>query len=264
MIYCVWYPSGGFGHFVNAILSLHGKKFKRPKKTMIFGDNGNSHDLDLIAPKYWNDQSVYCYEFLDDLNYSVLIDNGNKNESKEFQQFFPSATMIKMCYDDWSWPIVARTLIEKVLLTSIEKILTTDEWCTDAPWARREKYFLFLRDNELRYQYRASESHNINVKELSNYQTLFEKLNSIVSVEPFEQLWNDWQVVNSKFFYPIQTAEDVINAVENKVNIDISHIQDLWTQAVVYYYIWLQYNIEVPHNDFENFFKDTQQIINLV
>ena len=94
--------------------------------------------------------------------------------------------------------------------------------------------------------------------------SLFEKLNSIVSVEPFEQLWNDWQVVNSKFFYPIQTAEDVINAVENKVNIDISHIQDLWTQAVVYYYIWLQYNIEVPHNDFENFFKDTQQIINLV
>ena len=32
MIYCVQYPSGGFGHFINAILTLHGVEFVRPKK----------------------------------------------------------------------------------------------------------------------------------------------------------------------------------------------------------------------------------------
>ena len=41
MIYCVWYPSGGFGHFINAVISLYGVDFKRPKNkkfnTTFFG-----------------------------------------------------------------------------------------------------------------------------------------------------------------------------------------------------------------------------------
>ena len=27
---CVWYPAGGFGHFVNSILTLYGDGFVRP------------------------------------------------------------------------------------------------------------------------------------------------------------------------------------------------------------------------------------------
>ena len=30
MIYCVWYPSGGFGHFINAVLTLYSKDFEVP------------------------------------------------------------------------------------------------------------------------------------------------------------------------------------------------------------------------------------------
>jgi hypothetical protein len=44
---------------------------------------------------------------------------------------------------------------------------------------------------------------------------------------------------------------------------DLTHITDIWTQAVVYYYIWLEFGIEVPHNDFANFFTNTDQIIGL-
>ena len=77
MIYCIWYPSGGFGHFVNAILTLHGKNFVRPnKKLMNFSPDGNSHTLDLVVPKYHYNSWPGGIEFLNDKNYCVLIDNG--------------------------------------------------------------------------------------------------------------------------------------------------------------------------------------------
>ena len=71
MIYCVWYPSGGFGHFINAVLTLHGEDFVSPKNQLIFSKNGDSHNLDLIVPKYKNDHWPGPIEFHDDKNYCV-------------------------------------------------------------------------------------------------------------------------------------------------------------------------------------------------
>ena len=145
MIYCVWYPSGGFGHFVNAVLTLHGNNFVRPKKLLKFSDSGNSHGLDLVVPKYLHESWPGGIEFLRDKNYCVLVDNGINNESEQFKSTFPDAVTIKICYCKYSWPVVARTMIEKAMSSSIEQQLPIDAWNTDQPWARREKYFLYLR-----------------------------------------------------------------------------------------------------------------------
>lgn len=144
MIYCIWYPSGGFGHYINAIVSLHGKNFCRPKSNLIFSDVGDSHHLDLIAPKYFKDPDVYQVNFDSTLNYSVLIDNGINNEGKRFKNFFPeNTTVIKIGYDNWSWPIVARTMIVKALQSSFEAEvnISPEQWNTNDAWALREKYF---------------------------------------------------------------------------------------------------------------------------
>lgn len=104
MIYCVWYPGSGFGHFVNAVLSLYGKNFIRPNNTLEFSKTGDSHSLELVAPKYWHDPEKYEFNFLDNVNYSVLVDNGNDNEGCDFLKTFPTAKIIKLCYTDQSWP----------------------------------------------------------------------------------------------------------------------------------------------------------------
>jgi hypothetical protein len=265
MIYCVWYPSGGFGHFVNAVLTLHGNNFMRPKKSLGFSSTGDSHSLDLIAPKYTKDCWPGGIEFLDDKNYCVLVDNGIDNESDLFKSEFPGAVTIKICYCKYSWPVVARTMIEKAMRSSIKKQLPIDGWNTDEPWAHREKYFLYLRDHPLRSAWRESDENSLDVAELYvDYEECHTILNSIVKTGDFHNLWAEWRKANAKYIDPVVTANTVLSYVLAKQSKDLTDITDIWTQAVVYYYIWLKYNIEIPHNDFADFFTNTDQIQNII
>jgi hypothetical protein len=264
MIYCVWYPSGGFGHFVNAILSLHGKNFVRPKKQLTFSNNGNSHDLDLVVPKYLHGTWTKTFEFNDKKNYSVLIDNGINDESEQFKFVFPNSTIIKICYTDYTWPIVARTMIDKAMESSLEQELPINNWTTQDSWARREKYFLFLRDHPLRSAWKHTTGPLLNVDDLLIYKHLFNMLNSIVKVEPFDQLWTEWHLRNVKYIDSIKIAQEIITLVERKQLCNLDYITDIWTQSVIYYYIWIRFGIEVPHNDFSDFFSNTKQIIKLL
>jgi len=92
MIYCVWYPAGGFGHFINAIISLYGKNFaKSHSADLNFSPTGDSHQYALAAPKYLHDPDNYQFEFDQNKNYIVLIDNGINNHSDRFRSFFPEA-----------------------------------------------------------------------------------------------------------------------------------------------------------------------------
>lgn len=270
MIFCVWYPSGGFGHFVNAILTLHGKNFIRPQNKLKFSKNGNSHNLDLVVPKYARDCWPGGIEFLENKNYSVLVDNGINNESDAFKSTFPNATVVKICYCKYSWPVVARTMIDKAMESSIDEQLPTDNWDTDAPWARREKYFLFLRDHPLRHAWKPANENELSNNEIDvgelyeDYDDCHTALNAVVEIEDFYPLWKEWRLANSTYIDPVIIANNVLSSVITNQLEDLTHITDTWTQAVIYYYIWLRYQIEVPHNEFADFFTNTDQIIKLV
>jgi hypothetical protein len=264
MIYCVWYPSGGFGHFVNAVLTLHGKNFVRPKKNLQFSTTGDSHTLDLVVPKYFKNRWCNNFDFSDNTNYCVLIDNGINDESDQFKQTFPDATVLKICYSDHSWPIVARTMIDKAMQSGIAQELPIDSWHTDADWAKREKYFLYLRDHTLRHCWRHNTDFALYVDDLLHYKSLFDKLNSVTTVKPFENLWQDWRRANAKYLDPVGLARSVIDSVNNHQYFDTTNITDIWAQAVIYYYIWIAFDVEVPHNDYANFFTSTAQIAELI
>lgn len=264
MIYCVWYPSGGFGHFINAVLTLHGNNFVRPKNLLEFSPTGDSHNLDLIVPKYLHECWPGGIEFLDSKNYCVLVDNGINNESDKFKSTFPNATIIKICYTDYSWPVVARTMIDKAMKSSIDVELPTTNWQTDEPWAQREKYFLFLRDHELRNAWRPSDDFTIYVDNLLDCEEFFKTLNSIVETEYSPDLWLDWRDANAKYLNPVRTAKRIISDTKMQVRTDLTSITDVWTQAVVYYYIWITYNFEVPHNDYSDWFTNTKDIITML
>lgn len=266
MIYCVWYPPGSFGHFINALLTLHGENFVRPNNRLTFSKTGNSHNLDLVVPQYLNDFYPSDVEFLHDKNYCVLVDNGLYNEGDKFKSIFPNSTVVKICYNNFSWPVLARTAIEKAMESNIEDQLPLESnWDTDAPWARREKYFLFLRDHDLRHAWKpTTDDFIVYINDLFTYSRLFDVLNSVVKVEPFEDLWQEWRKSNALYIDPIETADAVIKYVLSNKSSDLTYVKDIWTQAVIYYYIWLQFGVEVPHNDYSNWFTNTNNIVTML
>lgn len=258
MIYCVWYPSGGFGHFVNSVLNLYGQGFVRPIKPLTFFKNGSSHNVDYVAPPYLKDQGYYHFEF-GPSNYSLIVDNGIINESKKFIEFFPDAKIIKMCYDDFSWPIVASTMIVKAMKKSIANELPIDSsgWDSCGPWVRREKFFLFLRDHSLRYAWKPDNvSQAINVRDLLDYNTMVEIISSLgITLEPFNHVWEQWFESNRTYIDPVLKSQDMLQGKWHALD-------DVWSQAVFYYQIWCKYGIEVPHNDYPNFFESQLQYQN--
>lgn len=257
MIYCVWYPSGGFGHFVNGIITLFGQGFRRPQRKLTFSSDGNSHSLDLVAPAYCHDPLVYQYKFDNSHNHCVLIDNGITNESTRFLQFFPGAKVIKMCYDHYSWPVLAYTMIHKAMVSDLDTALAldADKWSGNEAWMRREKYFLFLKDHPIGLSWRASDfCTNIRLQDLLIYHKFNDMLTSAgIELDDFSQTHADWLEANQKYFDPVQVADKFIHG-----NFD-QPIVDLWTQAIVYYQIWQQFGVVVPHNDFADFFVSSAQ-----
>jgi hypothetical protein len=264
MIYCVWYPSGGYGHFINAILNLHGNNFARPINKIKFSNTGNLHSLDLPAPKYHNDPENYNFKFDQTLNYSVLVDNGINNQGERFKTTFPSAHIIKLCYNDASWPIVAKTMIDKAMQSTVSEqlIVDCDKWDINEPWAVREKYFLFLRDHALRKAWQPAENvTNLLINDMLDYPQLHSQLStSGVELSNFELLHREWQEANKQYINPVKNSQSVIESIKNNVNVSLNYISSIWDQAVLYYFLWLNFGQEVPHNDYANFFTDTDTI----
>jgi hypothetical protein len=269
-IVCIWYPSGGFGHFVNAVLTLYGKNFVRPSvQSHYISSNGNSHQLPLVAPKFLHNQAQYIFNFKEsDQKYAVLIDNGINNEGIQFTKMFPNATTIKLCYSDQSWPLVASTMIHKAMNSDLKTELAVDaeQWASTEHWAQREKYFLFLKEHQCRSGWRASTNcHNIFVEDLFDYSVFCQSLcRTGLEIADFRDLWDQWWQSNQRYIKPLQDALTILSAVEHRLYINLSSYTDLWTQAVVNYLIWVRYNYIVPANDYADWFLDTKQLISLL
>lgn len=265
MIYCVWYPSGAFGHFVNAVLTLHGHNFERPSNKLTFSKKGNSHSLDLMVPKWLHGRWTDNFKFDASKNYSVLIDNGINNEQDTFKSSFQNSVTIKICYSDLSWPVVAKTMIEKAMNSSLQSQLLTDHWSSNSDWAVREKYFLYLRDHQLRQQWKPNaEDCCLLVDDMFEYKKFYAVLSKLIEIEDFHDLWRQWRAANSAFITPVTNAMSIMASVCNQEHIDLRNTIDLWTQAIVYYFIWIKFGFEVPHNDYSNWFANTQDIITML
>lgn len=268
MIHCIWYPSGGFGYYVNLILSQYGDNFVRPTNAHLFSDKGDSHCQDLILPLCINNNWHYNLSTIDTKkNYSVLIDNGINNESEDFVQHFKNSKVIKICYSDWSWPIIAKTSIVKAFHDTLENNLSLgQQWPSNENWAVREKYFLYLRDHPLRHRWRpAMKYYSLDVGTLLDYTKFKQELGRLeVVCSDFANIHNTMLEKNCQYFSSVLNSKNIISALKNNQSIDISHITDLWDQAVVNYFIQLEFGIEVPANTYANWFVNTREILHLL
>lgn len=264
MIVCIWYPSGGFGHFLNAVFTLHGKDFPGSTDKIAFGVAGDSHAFPLVVPKYLGSPTYTLPDLDPSLNYPVLIDTGINNESTHYRKIFPGAPTIKVCYDDYTWPIISRTMIEKAMSQhfSYEVSVNLEDWPTKESWAIREKYFLFLRDHPLRHRWKPDQScHNLQIAQLIDYGSLLEFLAAFGVQDTFRPEWQQCMDANHVYINPVQQARWVMDNISNDTDLSI---KNTWTQSVINYYIWLRYGIEVPANDYADWFTNTKQIANML
>lgn len=274
----IQYPSGGFGHFIHVVLSVYSKQFNGQKLEYQFGPGGDSHAYPTQLPKYYllNDFDVNLYQQqLNNINdefATILIDSGIDNDSNEFRAVIKSNISIRICYDHWTWPLLAQIFYTRCMAAVTETEQTINQWIVpdqgmwrdqNEPWAIREKFFLYLKDHQYRNSWREDQSTlNIPVDQILSYQTMFAALSSQFELDNFENFYQTWHDANHKHFNFFIQAQHVWKNLQN--NIDLTHIDDIFTQAVIYYYIWLEYGIEVPHNDYSNWFTNTQEIVTML
>jgi hypothetical protein len=157
-------------------------------------------------------------------------------------------------------------MITKAVNSTMEKEILKDidaGWNNvSSNWAKREKYFLFLRDHVFRSKWKSSSGCvNISVDDLLDYENFLEQISKTgIKLADFKKTWEKWFLSNKTYIDPCLIAKQILLAVKQDKNLDLDLITDLWTQAVLYYYIWLEYTVEVPHNQFENFFSTTGEI----
>lgn len=269
MIYCVWYPSGGYGSYLTALIDRFGINFARPRTLELeFSHNGDSHAAVRTVPPYRDSCKGYKFNFDNSShNYCVAVDNGITNQNLNFLDVFPGAQVIKVTYDDHSWPIVAHTMITKAMKVPLDQELAVEQnWPCDEPWAVREKYFLYLVENHLRHSWKPSqEFHCIDVCNFWNYTDLVEQLHQAgITVLDFSPVHQSWQDANFKYFNPVIQAKEIIKQVVSGQCVDITGITDLWEQAVVNYFIQIEFGVTVPANTYANWFGNTKEISDLI
>lgn len=263
-ILAIWYPSGAFGHFINAVISIYGQGFQRPLVTEYqFGSNGHSHDLPTVLPKYLHDPERYDFTFSGPNRCTLLIDNGINNESKVFLSRVPACQVLKISYTDRTWPVIARTLIEKAMVQDLhDQLAVDDHWPELQDWSQREKYYLYLRDHELRSRWRRDAgSLNLSIDDLMSYDLMHRTLqDQQLMVDDFRPMWHKWWAANRRYFFAVEQADAITRSIERAQKIDLLHISSIWDQAVINYFVWLKWSVEVPANDWADWFTDTDQM----
>jgi hypothetical protein len=159
---------------------------------------------------------------------------------------------------------VAKTMIDKAMQSTVSEqlVVDCDKWNIDEPWAVREKYFLFLRDHTLRKAWQPAKNvTNLLINDVLEYSQLHTQLStSGVELSNFESLHWAWQQANKQYINSVTNSELVVKSIKNNVNVTLDHISSVWDQAVLYYFLWINFDQEVPHNDYANFFPDTATI----
>lgn len=273
-IILISYPSGGFGNFLYYILSeFADQTVKLSNNQLIFGDDGNSHSIVKYTNTYFMDPvdySLQCDIDPQDNKILILCDNGiNNDKYDKITSTFPNAKIVRIVIDPAVRPIIYQTCIVKAMRQDFvdnhsEHI--KNNWSDSSEeYAQRENFTLLYHDWS--YGWRPNElTVNLSVEQLLTHptDTIKELINQLgmqlVNESKLKTVLDDWFISNEKYFNVYFHSKLILTALENKENIDISHITDLHTQGYINYCIEQQYNIEIPVYEYRHWFQSTEQI----
>ena len=251
------YPSGGFGNYINVLVSMCFNAIDTPEKDFKFSADGNSHDF----PK----STWYHYEdniklFRDDI---LLVDSGiDKDYIEPITERFPNSPIIRMCIDEQSKSIVTQTCRYKA---EGKQFIFDGEW-----WEKREQYTLMYHYGKENNDYYINNFKpldgctNINISDLFvNFDKVLGQLSTVVGSydkDKAYELHNGFLESNNRY----HKAEELVNIVQdaletkNHVKLDDYSLHD---QGYLLFWLERKYNIkEIPPYDYREWFKHTKEI----
>lgn len=278
----IQYPSGSFGHLIHTLLSSYSPQFYGEPLNYTFGHGGDSHQYPLFLPKYIEPVTFNTVDYTNCLKQyqgqsefiSILIDSGIDNDSDEFVNYINPDIRLKVNYNKWSWPIAGKLFYTRCMSAVLNKPTELNEFISPdifkwnnvtEEWAIREKYFLFLRDHAFNQAWQLHDSElSIPLIDILDYNSLFKRLSMYFTITEFKEFYNNWQATNYRHYGFYNEVTDIWDKIKNKIPYSLSGVSDLFTQAVIYYFIWLEYGVEVPHNDYSHWFTNTDEIVTML
>ena len=277
----IQYPPGGFGFYIARLINSFVTNVVRTADQFEFDKVGSSHLLPLVAgdieyqrnrdlydpdPQYWpaiqDGQFVvipHCPGMADDSLHRVL-------------DTFPNAAILRVVYHDSAWPLVFQNCIIKAKLGSLAQdvaFASTTYGSSDA-WAVRENYTLVLQGHDFRNIWKPIDHHRVH--NLDVYQLLTDPVCALTTIakvvvgevyglETLPQRHQQFLTLN-------QNTTDHLEIYRTATTLpracDLGHIQDLYQQAVFNFYVQSTYDIEIPVNDYSDWFINTDQVLSLL
>jgi hypothetical protein len=266
------YPSGGFGNFLYYYLTeFSNNTYKPGNNNFDFDLLGTSHNTKKYTPIYFHDPDNYKFILpKTNLECLILCDNGINNDSYEkIDKTFPEAKIIRVIIDDAVRPVIYKTCVTKAQ-RSTTVIETNDQVFSNWPdasedYAKRENFTLLYHNWPFKWQ-KNSKCINVSLENLivDTANTIKSIISAIggkpINLSTFIDTCERWKIANNNYFAIYWHWQQIEDALDKNLDIDLSNIIDLHDQGYINYCIEKKFNCIIPVYDYRNWFKNTKEI----
>lgn len=280
-ILVIHYPSGGYGYYIARLVNYFLQGTVPVEDTWQFDHLGTSHlyrptitamkPLDLLQG-YQPKISSHAYDLLKQGNWAVVpcctgIDN---DDISPVLEFFPNAQVLRVSYDEDSWPLIFYNTIVKAKQGNIDQDVEFDQtrFGSSDDWARRENYTTMMHSHPLRKNWKTQKEFcEVTVDRVINdpleLLTTAAHLTglTIKSTDQIETLHQKFLQSNTQ----IKTYHQIKHAVNSlHDHLPLNDITELYWQAYCYYQIERIFGIQIPYNSHSQWFTNTKDIATML
>jgi hypothetical protein len=275
------YPSGGYGYYLARLINSFVTNVVPTADLFEFDQLGTSHLLPLVAGDIHHEQNrnLYsvneCYQRDIDQQKYILIPYcpGIQNDTTTNLEInFPNAKIVRLCYHDNTWPLIFQNCIVKAAAGTLETDVEFDskKFGSGDNWARRENFSLLFENHHYRNmwkEYDHARFLNIDIFELlTNPHCCLLKVANFIngSIYHSDRLLDKHQQfldANPNTITHLEILQ-IINSLT--IEQDLMHVEHLYHQAVMNFYIQTKFNFVIPSNDYANWFTNTKEIVTML
>lgn len=277
----IHYPSGGYGYYLTRLINAFITNVVKTPDDFLFDSVGTSHPLPLVAGSIHFDQNKTLISTSDEYQYDI---NQQKyilipyctgiysNNVTDLTDTFTNAKIIRLYYKDDTWPLVFQNCIIKAAQKTLENAVEFDAvaFGSSDNWARRENFFLLLKNHHYRHMWHECQLPqflNINIVDLlTDPETCLRSIanfinGTIVDLDLLPSRHRQFLDSNLNTVRHLEIL-DIVKNLRHTQN--LKHIDHLYQQAVLNFYLHLRYNFEVPPNDYSDWFTNTTDIVKML
>lgn len=278
----IQYPSGGYGYYLARLINSFVTNVVITPDLFDFDELGTSHSLPLVIGDIHHEQkrttlnnidAQYCTE--DNQHKYIVIPYcpGIQNDTTDnIKTNYPTAKIIRLCYFDNTWPLIFQNCIVKALKGTTENNIEFDssKFGSSDSWARRENFSLLFEHHHYRNMWKPhvdDQFLNVDIYTLlSDPQQCLHQVANLIggSTAQLDQLPTKHQIffdANPNTVKHFDILRTVQMLPEQK---SLRHIDTLYHQAVLNFYIQTKFDFTIPSNDYANWFTNTQEIVTML